>query len=65
MVPSRPFFIGRPGWVRSSTHGSGPTSKDIVDVGGFLGIGAKPVALAVNEMNFMRDKDGTCMLRPP
>jgi hypothetical protein len=28
------------------------------DVGGFLGIGAKPVTLAVNKLNFMRDENG-------
>jgi hypothetical protein len=30
----------------------------IVDVGGFLGIGAKPVALSPTELDFMRDEDG-------
>ncbi|MEI9421384.1 PRC-barrel domain containing protein [Mesorhizobium sp. Cs1299R1N1] len=36
-------------------HGSG---KVVIDVGGFLGIGAKPVAVAANELDFMRDEDG-------
>lgn len=42
----------------SHLHGAGATSQIVVDVGGFLGIGAKPVALPVNELDFMRDKDG-------
>ena len=29
-------------------HGMGQASEVVVDVGGFLGIGAKPVALAAN-----------------
>jgi hypothetical protein len=40
-------------------HGAGPTSQVIVDVGGFLGIGAKPVALAMSQLNFMRDETGS------
>ncbi len=39
----------------------GPDDNDIqavVDVGGFLGLGAKPVALAVSSLNFMRDENG-------
>jgi hypothetical protein len=43
----------------SHVHGSGSDTRVIVDVGGFLGIGAKPVALPVNELDFMRDEDGT------
>ena len=42
----------------SHVHGSGPTAQVIVDVGGFLGIGAKPVALAVSQLDFMRDAEG-------
>lgn len=42
----------------SHLHGSGPTSQAVVDVGGFLGIGAKPVSLPVNELEFMRDEAG-------
>lgn len=30
----------------------------IVDVGGFLGIGAKPVAVPMSELEFMRNEDG-------
>jgi hypothetical protein len=42
----------------SHVHGFGPTAKVIVDVGGFLGIGAKPVAVAASDLDFMRDEDG-------
>jgi len=30
----------------------------VIDVGGFLGLGAKPVAVGVTELDFMRDEDG-------
>lgn len=39
-------------------HGDGSTMQVIVDVGGFLGIGTKSVALDVNKLDFMRDEDG-------
>ena len=42
----------------SHFHGTGLTAKAIVDVGGFLGLGAKPVALPVSNLNFMRDEGG-------
>ena len=42
----------------SHVHGSGPTSEIIVDVGGFLGIGAKPVAVPASKLEFMRDENG-------
>lgn len=42
----------------SHLHGTGPTAQVIIDVGGFLGIGAKPVAVQLNELEFMRDEDG-------
>jgi len=38
----------------SHMHGS----EVIIDVGGFLGIGAKPVAISASELDFMRDEDG-------
>lgn len=38
----------------SHMHGS----QVVLDVGGFLGIGAKPVAVPVTELEFMRDEDG-------
>ncbi|MFN4130618.1 MAG: PRC-barrel domain containing protein [Paracoccaceae bacterium] len=40
------------------THGSGPEMSVIIDVGGFLGIGAKPVQIAVRELDLMRDETG-------
>ncbi|UXN76159.1 PRC-barrel domain-containing protein (plasmid) [Devosia sp. A8/3-2] len=39
-------------------HGSGPSSVAIIDVGGFLGIGAKPVAVPLSDLEFMKDGDG-------
>jgi hypothetical protein len=39
-------------------HGMGAAVQVIVDVGGFLGIGSKPVALDASQLNFMRDEDG-------
>ncbi|WEZ81992.1 PRC-barrel domain-containing protein [Rhizobium sp. 32-5/1] len=33
-------------------------STAIIDVGGFLGIGAKPVAVPLIDLEFMRDEDG-------
>jgi PRC-barrel domain protein len=42
----------------SHLHGAGPTSKVVVDVGGFLGIGAKPVAVPIASLDFMRDQGG-------
>lgn len=38
-------------------HG-GADGQVIIDVGGFLGIGAKPVAVALSDLDFMRDEDG-------
>ena len=38
-------------------HG-GAGGQAIIDVGGFLGIGAKPVAVALSDLDFMRDEDG-------
>ncbi|KJV10657.1 photosystem reaction center subunit H [Elstera litoralis] len=42
----------------SHVHGMGPGTQVIVDVGGFLGLGAKPVALTATQLTFMRDEDG-------
>lgn len=39
-------------------HGVGAAMQVIVDVGGFLGMGAKPVALPTNQLTFMRDENG-------
>ncbi|MBB3979640.1 hypothetical protein GGQ64_004884 [Rhizobium azooxidifex] len=33
-------------------------STAVIDVGGFLGIGAKPVAVPLGDLEFMRDEDG-------
>lgn len=42
----------------SHLHGSPPVTHVVVDVGGLLGIGAKPVLLSVEQLNLMRDEDG-------
>lgn len=42
----------------SHVHGSGSATRVVIDVGGFLGIGAKPVAVPVGDLDFMRDEDG-------
>ncbi len=42
----------------SHLHGSGAATQIVVDVGGFLGLGAKPVALPLQHMEFMRDEAG-------
>lgn len=39
-------------------HGSGPAVQIVIDVGGFLGIGAKPVGVPVGDLDFMHDEDG-------
>lgn len=43
----------------SHIHGVGADTIAIVDVGGFLGIGAKPVALPLTALDVMRDDEGT------
>lgn len=42
----------------SHVHGTGADSQVVIDVGGFLGIGAKPVAVNGRDLDFMRDEDG-------
>jgi hypothetical protein len=42
----------------SHVHGMGAASEIVVDVGGFLGIGAKPVAVSASDLDFMRDENG-------
>ena len=42
----------------SHVHGMGSASQIVVDVGGFLGIGAKPVAVPAGDLDFMRDENG-------
>ena len=39
-------------------HGSGAGATVVIDVGGFLGIGAKPVAVSIADLDVMRDEDG-------
>jgi len=42
----------------SEVHGFGTDAQIVVDVGGFLGLGAKPVAVPARDLDFMRDEDG-------
>lgn len=42
----------------SHIHGTGASAQVVIDVGGFLGIGAKPVAVPATQLDFMRDEDG-------
>ena len=42
----------------SHIHGAGTASRVVIDVGGFLSIGAKPVAVPVQDLDFMKDEDG-------
>ncbi|MFP3546715.1 PRC-barrel domain-containing protein [Rhizobium sp. SIMBA_035] len=39
-------------------HGGSTATSVVIDVGGFLGIGAKPVSVPVGDLDFMRDGDG-------
>lgn len=39
----------------SHMHGN---QEVVIDVGGFLGIGSKPVAVNVSQLDFMRDETG-------
>lgn len=43
----------------SHLHGAGTGAQVIIDVGGFLGIGAKPVAIPISRLDFMRDESHT------
>lgn len=47
----------------SHVHGMGLTSQVVVDVGGFLGIGSKPVMLPTKDLVVMRDADGSVHAR--
>ena len=42
----------------SHVHGAGTVTDVVIDVGGFLGIGAKPVLISVDQVQLMRDEDG-------
>ena len=37
----------------------------MIDVGGFLGIGAKPVSVPISDLDFMRDEDGQVPMLSP
>ncbi|MCK0198993.1 PRC-barrel domain-containing protein [Ancylobacter sp. 6x-1] len=43
----------------SHLHGVGPATQVVIDVGGFLGLGVKPVAVPIGDLDFMRDADGS------
>lgn len=42
----------------SHVHGMGADAGVVIDVGGFLGIGAKPVLIDLTQLDVMRDEDG-------
>lgn len=42
----------------SHLHGNDFTAEAVVDVGGFLGIGSKPVSVKLDQLNMMRDMNG-------
>lgn len=42
----------------SHVHGTGAVTDVVIDVGGFLGIGSKPVLVSVDQLNLMRDENG-------
>ncbi|MBD9527377.1 MULTISPECIES: PRC-barrel domain containing protein [Paracoccus] len=44
--------------IVSHLHGSGADALAIVDVGGILGFGTRPVAVSMRDLDFMRDDDG-------
>ena len=40
-------------------HGLGEASQIVIDVGGFLGLGAKSVMMPAKDLIFMRDDNGS------
>ena len=42
----------------SHVHGSGSSAQVVIDVGGYLGIGSKPVLVPASDLDLMRDADG-------
>lgn len=42
----------------SHVHGAGTVTDVVIDVGGFLGLGAKPVLISVDQLQLMRDENG-------
>ena len=55
--------IGSIGDILLSEDGS--VDAVIIDFGGFLGIGTKPVAVAFDNLTFVRDENGGLLLRTP
>jgi hypothetical protein len=49
----------------SHVHGAAADAKVVVDAGGFLGIGSKPVALDMARLDFMRDGLGNVHATTP
>lgn len=43
----------------SHLHGTGASARAVIDVGGFLGIGSKPVLVGLSDLKMMRDSSGT------
>jgi hypothetical protein len=43
----------------SHLHSLDSTPQAVVDVGGFLGIGSKPVLIGLSDLNMVRDANGT------
>lgn len=42
----------------SHLHGTGTAAEMVIDVGGFLGIGTKPVLISTGQVQMMRDEAG-------
>ncbi len=42
----------------SHVHGTGENARAVIDFGGFLGIGSKPVLMDMHELDVMRDQAG-------
>lgn len=43
----------------SGLHRTAASTGVVIDIGGFLGIGARPVLVALSELDLMRDEGGT------
>jgi len=43
----------------SHVHGTGAATDVVIDVGGFLGLGSKPVLVGIDQITLMRDEAGT------
>ncbi|MDO9639883.1 MAG: PRC-barrel domain-containing protein [Pseudotabrizicola sp.] len=42
----------------SHLHEGGVATSVVIDIGGFLGIGAKPVLIGIDDLDIMRDESG-------